>query len=271
MAQATIGFDDASGYERFMGRWSRAVAGRFLRWIEPARGAKWLDVGCGTGILTEAVLDLCEPASVIGIDPAAAQIEHASRGPAGSRATFRQADAMTLPFGARAFDITASALVINFIPNRLRALTEMVRVTKPGGSVAGYVWDFGQELSPSGPLRRAMRTLGAEVPTVPGTAYSTLDALRSLFADAGLDAIQSTTIDVTLAYPDLDDFWNAQTPGYSPTTKIINAMTDGERRRLKRAVLEVLQVGANDRIAYTACANVIRATVRRSGSPPRAN
>ena len=141
MAQATIGFSDASGYERFMGRWSRAVAGRFLRWIEPARGAKWLDVGCGTGILTEAVLDLCEPASVTGIDPAAAQIEHASRGPAGTRATFRQADAMTLPFGARAFDITASALVINFIPNRFQALAEMVRVTKPGGRVfvrAGY-------------------------------------------------------------------------------------------------------------------------------------
>jgi len=261
MAQATIGFSDASGYERFMGRWSRAVAGRFLRWLEPARGAKWLDVGCGTGILTEAVLDLCEPASVIGIDPAAAQIEHASRGPAGTRATFRQADAMALPFGARAFDITASALVINFIPNRSQALAEMVRVTKPGGLVAGYVWDFGQELSPSGPLRRAMRTLGAEVPAVPGTAHSNLEALRSLFANAGLHAVQSTTIDVTLAYSDLDDFWTAQTPGYSPTTKIINAMTDSERRRLKRAVLEALLVGANGRIDYTARANVIRATV----------
>jgi hypothetical protein len=113
--------------------------------------------------------------------------------------------------------------------------------------------------------------LGAGVPAVPGNAHSGLDALRSLFADAGLDAIQSTTIDVTLAYSDLDDFWIAQTPSYSPTTKIINAMTESERRRLKRAVLEVLQVGANGRIEYTACANVIRATVRRSGSSPRAN
>ena len=80
MASRRIDFADASAYERFMGRWSRAVAPHFLRWIEPPTGAGWLDVGCGTGILTEAVLDLCEPAFVIGIDPASAQIEQASSG-----------------------------------------------------------------------------------------------------------------------------------------------------------------------------------------------
>src|SRR5688500_20227711 len=121
MAESRIEFADAGAYERFMGRWSRAVAPHFLRWIKPPRRMKWLDVGCGTGILTEAVLDLCEPASVTGIDPAAAQIEHACKGPAGTRAKFQQADAMTLPFGARAFDITASALVIHFLPTRFQA------------------------------------------------------------------------------------------------------------------------------------------------------
>lgn len=261
MTQTRIDFADASGYERFMGRWSRAVAAHFLQWIGPPRGARWLDVGCGTGILTEALLDLCEPASVVGIDPSSAQIEQASRGPAGARAKFRQADAMNLPFPDGSFDIAASALVINFIPDPLRALREMLRVTAPGGMVAGYVWDFERNLSPSGPLRRAMRGSGAEVPAIPGTAHSGLQALRSLFLEAGMHSIQSTTVDVTLAYPDFEDFWEAQTPGYSPTTKIINSMTEGERRRLKRAVREALSAGPNGKIEYAARANAIRAAV----------
>ena len=261
MAQTRIDFADANGYERFMGRWSRAVAGHFLQWIKPPPRAKWLDVGCGTGILTEAVLDLCAPASVIGIDPSSAQIEQASRGPAGARAKFQQADALSLPFPERSFDIAASALVINFIPDPLPAVQEMRRVTAPGGTVAGYVWDFGRELSPSGPLRQAMRAFGAEVPAIPGTAHSSVQALQSLFAAARMASIQSTTFDVTLAYPGFEDFWNAQTPSYSPTTKIINAMTDGERQRLKRAVQAALPIGPNGKIEYAARANAIRGAV----------
>lgn len=259
MAQPRIEFSDASAYERFMGRWSRAVAPHFLRWLRPPRGAKWLDVGCGTGILTEALLDLCEPASVVGIDPAGAQIEQASRGPAGARAKFQQADAMNLPFPDGSVDIAASALVINFIPDPLRALEEMRRVTAPGGMVAGYVWDFTKELSPSGPLRQAMQAFGAEVPAIPGAAHSSLQALHSLFLRAGMKSIHSRTVDVTLAYLDFEDFWSAQTPGYSPATKIIDAMTEGERRRLKRAVREALPIGPNGKIEYAARANAIRA------------
>ena len=261
MAQTRIEFADASGYERFMGRWSRAVAAKFLRWIDPPPAARWLDAGCGTGILTEAVLDACAPAAVTGIDPAGAQIEQASRGPASARATFRQADAMKLPFPDRSFDVAASALVINFIPRPLVALGEMGRVTFPGGTVAGYVWDFQRDLSPSGPLRQAMRAFGADVPAIPGTEHSSLQALQSLFGRAELRSIRCTTLDVTLAYQDFEDFWQAQTPGYSPTTKIIDAMTENERRRLKRAAREALSVGPHGKIEYTARANAIRATV----------
>ena len=257
MAEARIDFTDPGGYERFMGRWSRAVAVHFLQWIEPRRRAKWLDVGCGTGILAETLLDSCDPASVTGVDPAAAQIEQASRGPAGSRAQFRQADAMGLPFPDDSFDITASALTLNFIPDPLKALGEMRRVTVAGGMVAGYVWDFERELSPSGPLRQAMKACGAKVPAIPGVAHSSAQALQSLFTRAGMLAIRSATFDVSLAYTDFDDFWKAQTPDYSPTTKIIDSMTEAERRRLKRAVRERFSIGPSGKIEYAARANAI--------------
>ena len=114
------------------------------------RGARWLDVGCGTGIFTELVLDTCSPAAVFAVDPAEAQIDHACRQPVAQRANFRVADALALPFPDATFDVVASALVINFIPDRPRALSEMRRVARAGGIVAGYVWDFAAELSPSG-------------------------------------------------------------------------------------------------------------------------
>ena len=263
MNEVRVDFADANAYERFMGRWSRAVAPQFLTWIGPGPRATWLDVGCGTGILAEALLDLCEPASVTGIDASPEQVAQASRGPAGPRASFRQADAMSLPFPDASFDIAVSALTLNFVSDPLRALQEMRRVTVPCGMIAAYVWDFGNELSPSGPLRRAMRAFGAEVPAIPGTAHSSLDALRSLFARTGLQSIGSRTVEVTLAYANFDDFWQAQTPGYQPTTRIINAMTEAERRRLKRTVQEALPIVPNGKIEYSARANAIRAMVAK--------
>ena len=167
---------------------------------------------------------------------------------------------MSLPFADGSFDIAASALVINFVPDPLTGVREMLRVTAPGGIVAGYVWDFERELSPSGPLRHAMQAFGAQVPAIPGTVHSSLRALQSLFLSAGMHAPEATAVDVTLAYRDFEDFWSAQTPAYSPTTKIINSMTEGERRRLKRAVRQALSFGPNGKIEYAARANAIRAT-----------
>jgi ubiquinone/menaquinone biosynthesis C-methylase UbiE len=166
-----------------------------------------------------------------------------------------------LPSPDASFDVVASALVINFVPARARAVAEMRRVARAGGLVAGYVWDFAEELSPSGPLRRAMRRFGVEVPGIPGAEASRIEALRTLFQAAGLERIETRTIDVCLAYADFNDFWQAQTPGYAPTTKIITAMKNSERRRLMHAVQSALPAGPNGSIEYCARANAIKARV----------
>jgi|SRR6185295_9467895 len=259
MAEAAFDFEDSTAYERFMGRWSRAVAPVFLGWLGAKRRAAWLDVGCGTGILAEALLDVCAPASVAAVDPAAAQLRAAARGPAAGRVAFQVADARELPFPDASFDVVASALVINFIPERALALAEMRRVARAGGQVAGYVWDFSEELSPSGPLRRAMRRFGIDVPAIPGTDDSRLEALRALFQGAGLERIETRTIDVCLAYSDFQDFWQAQTPGYAPTTKLIGAMKETDRMRLVRAVQDSLPCGPKGSIEYCARVNAIKA------------
>ncbi|MEO5701364.1 MAG: class I SAM-dependent methyltransferase [Casimicrobiaceae bacterium] len=264
MAELPIKFDDSAAYERAMGRWSRAVAPTFLQWLAPPAGARWLDVGCGAGVLTQTLLELSSPKTVVGIDPEVAQIAQASQGAAAGRATFQVADACRLPFADASFDMVAAALVLNFIPERSQAMAEMRRVTRGGGSVAAYVWDFAEELSPSGPLRRAMRRFGVDIPGIPGTTESRVDALRTLFEQTALEYIETRTIDVCLAYQDFKDFWHAQTPSYSPTTKIIAGMTETERTRLMRAVRAELPSGPGGDIQYFARANAVKARVPRS-------
>jgi ubiquinone/menaquinone biosynthesis C-methylase UbiE len=254
-----LSFDDSAAYERFIGTWGRAAGSLFLRWLDPAKRADWLDVGCGTGLFTELICKACSPASVVGIDPVAAQISYASRKPVAAHACFRTGDAQALPFQDASFDVVASALVINFIPDRLRALSEMWRVARPGGLVGGYVWDFQAELSPSGPFRVALRDLTQGVPALPGTEDSALSRLEWLFAQAGLIEIATTSFDVTVEFSDFDAFWMAQTPGYAPTTKIVGAMDDRQQRQLRDAINSRISSSADGSIRYPARANAVRA------------
>jgi len=256
-------FDDGAAYVRFMGRWSRAAGAVFLDWLAPPAGARWLDVGCGTGILTELILDGCSPAAVFAVDPAQAQIEHAGRQPVAQHANFGVGDAQALPFADSTFEVIASALVLNFIPDRQQALSEMRRVARPGGMVGGYVWDFAAELSPSWPLRLSMSQVGVHVSPVPGARDSSLAALHSMFGRAGFEAVDIRSIDVTVRFADFDDFWDAQTPSYSPMTKTIAAMTVSERARLIETARSTLSIGADGTIEYSARANAVKGCVPR--------
>ena len=268
MAEARPTFDDGAAYDEFMGRWSRAVGAVFLDWLAAPRKAAWLDVGCGTGAFTTLIVKTCAPARVAAVDPGAAQIEFARRQPVAKRADFRVADAQTLPFSDGTFDVVASALVINFIPDRARAVAQMRRVTRPYGTVGGYVWDFADDRSPSWPFNRALSALGIEPPQLPGTPESTLDGLAALFAGVGFDDIATRAIDGTCAFRDFDTFWRTQTPLMHPVGKLVAAMSEAGSRRPegRRAGAGASGPGRHDRLCRTrecgegAGAEVARAT-----------
>ena len=126
------------------------------------------------------------------------------------------------------------------------------------GVVAGYVWDFAAELSPSGPFRRGLRQAVADLPLLPGTEDSGLGALSLLFERGGLQEIATRTIEVKVSFSNFDAFWLAQTPSYSPTTKMIAEMKDGNRRSIE-AVRAGVPTSPSGEIEYLARANAIKA------------
>ncbi len=259
MTAAGDTFDDGAAYELFMGRWSRAVGAVFLDWLGVQPGAHWLDVGCGTGVLTELIVDTTTPASVFAVDPALSQIEYARRRlTKAPRVQFHSADAQALPFATGAIDVVASALVINFVPDRPGAVAEMRRVVRPGGLVAGYVWDFAADRSPSWPMRLALRAIGADDPPVPGTADSTLDMLRALFEAAGFERTAVRAIEVAQAFPDFNAFWRAQTPGYSRIGKTVAGLSDADLARMRDVARAALTAMGDGSIAYSARAHAVR-------------
>ncbi len=255
------GFDDSEAYEQFMGRWSRSIGAAFLAWLQPPIGADWLEVGCGTGIFTALIERSCAPATVIGIDPAQSQINHAGRRAETTKAVFRLGDAQDLPFDDASFDAIALPLVLNFIPDRARALSEIHRVARPGALIAACVWDFVAERSPSGPLRRAMRRIGIDVPPVPGTDASGLSTLAELFARERFNDVVTATIEVTVSFDSFDDFWSSQTPDRAPITRLIATLAPKDQDHLREMLRLELRPLACGGVEYSACANAIR--VRR--------
>ena len=250
-------FDDGEAYEQFMGRWSRELGKAFLKWLQPPEKAHWLDIGCGTGIFTHLISDTCAPASVIGVDPSESQISRARTRVAWTKTEFRLADAQELPLPDKAFDVVASALVMNFVADKARAMSEMRRVARPGGLIAACIWNFAAELSPSGPLRRAMRRIGMEAPPVPGTDTSGAAALADLFKNAGLTGLSSNSFEVVVSFRDFEDFWRSQTAHHAPTARLIDAIPRRDRQTLMEAVRDSLKpLGAG--VGYSAWAIAVR-------------
>ena len=129
-------------YDLYMGRWSRQIAPRFLDWLGAPDGLRWLEIGCGTGALSEAILAHCKPRNLIAIDPFEVFLAKARSKVENPRAEFRLGDAQDLPFETACQDVIVSALVLNFVPDMARALAEMKRVARPHGMIGFYVWDY---------------------------------------------------------------------------------------------------------------------------------
>jgi SAM-dependent methyltransferase len=255
-----ISFKDGAAYERYMGKWSQLAGETFLDWLAPKSGLRWLDVGCGNGAFTEMLAERCAPVSVQGIDPSEEQLAYARTRPLSRVAEFRQGDAMALPFHDDTFDAAVMPLVIFFVPDPARGVAEMARVVCAGGIVAAYAWDMAGGGFPYEALQAEMRGLGVAVPMPPSPEASGIDAMRELWAGAGLDEVETLEITVQRTFNDFDDYWETVLGGPSVGPSLA-AMASDDLALLKARMRTRMPADAAGRIAYSAWANAVKGSV----------
>ena len=253
----------ASGdlYERYVGRWSRLVARNFLAWLDAPADLDWLDVGCGTGALTATVGRTCAPTRLVGIDTSAGFLDLARQRLGPDDAEFRQADAQALPFADVAFDRTVSGLVLNFVPDPPRAAAEMARVTRSGGEVALYVWDYAGKMELMRYFWDAAAELdprGAEMDEGKRFPICRPEALRSLFAAVALAGVESRPIDVPTVFRDFDDYWAPFLGGQGPAPGYCLSLPEEGRAELRERLRTSLPTQPDGSIHLVARAWAVR-------------
>lgn len=258
-------WDAGESYDAYMGRWSRQIAPRFLDWLDAPKGLDWLEVGCGTGALAETIIAQCEPHSLIGVDPSEGFIATARANVVDDRAEFRVADAQELPLETASRDVVVSALVLNFIPDREKALAEMIRMVRPNGRIGFYVWDY-----PGGGIELMRAFWNAAMALDPAAhdltedgrfPFCTPEGLTDLAKAAGLDRVDYTAIEVPTIFTDFDDYWGPFTLGVGPAPAYCVNLEPDARERLKDRLMADLPRQPDGSIPLKARAWAVKAVV----------
>lgn len=237
-------------YESYVGRWSRQVAKEFLSWLDQPAGLRWLDVGCGTGALTSTILGTAKPAAVVSIDPSAGFLDYARQTVQDDRVRFEVRGAEDLP--DESFDVIVAGLVLNFVPDRIAALSRMREL---GQTVAVYVWDYAGEMQLMKYFWDAMIELrpedrehdeGARFP------FSTAEGLDKLFTDAGYADVTTRAIVVPTVFESFDDYWNPFLGGQGVAPAYLRSLDETAQVELRDEVRTRLPIAANGSISLTA-------------------
>jgi SAM-dependent methyltransferase len=254
-------FTDGDAYERLMGRWSRLAGETFLNWLDTPKDLRWLDVGCGNGAFTEELVARCAPATVMAIDPSDDQLAYARTRPGVKTADFCVGDAQKLSFADRSFDVAVMALVISFLPDPIKAVSEMARVVRPGGWVATYMWDILGGGVPVDPIYVAMESMGMTSVRPPYPADSRREAMQEFWEKAALDSIETRVIRIPVVYSDFDEFWDSNTVPIGPQGKLIDGMSANERDELRTRLRGRLPIASDGSVVYESFANAVKGRV----------
>lgn len=257
-------FADADAYERWVGRWSRRVAPDFLSALDTPKGAVWLDIGCGPGVVTEAINECCDPMRIAGLDPSLGLLSRATELVPSPTVTFVVADAQHMPFREGTFDAIVSGLVLNYVPNLPSATSEMRRVGRSGAVVGAYVWDYAGGME----MIRWFWDAAVELDTTARerdqrtqTTIARPDALENLFLQAGFADVNVWAIDIEIHFESFDDYWTPFLGGQGPAPSYVASLKYTERERLREHVRRRLPINSDDSIDLTARAWAVRGVV----------
>jgi SAM-dependent methyltransferase len=263
MTKPTDTWAIGAAYEPYVGRWSRLVAREFLAWVGAPQGGRWLDVGCGTGALSQTILELAAPVSVRGIDRSDGFVAYAREHVRDPRASFETGDAQALPVETAAFDAVVSGLMLNFVPKPERAAAELARAARPGGTVAVYVWDYAGKME----LIRyffdaaaALDPAAAELDEGPRFPLCQPGPLAALFEASGLADVETRPIEIATVFRDFDDYWQPFLGGQGPAPSYAVSLSEERQAALRERLRATLPTAADGSIPLVARAWAVRGT-----------
>jgi ubiquinone/menaquinone biosynthesis C-methylase UbiE len=200
-------------------------------------GQRVLDVGAGTGALSEQLAAVVGAGRVSAVDldsDALVVLRHRVPG-----VDARVARAETLPYADAEFDATLAQLVLTLVDDGPRAAAQMRRVTRPGGVVAACVWDFSAGMTVLRAFWDSASTVApraaAEHDQARTRPYATLTELERLWGDAGLRAVTTGALVASTRYRDFDDLWQPLTMTDGAPGLFLATLDDDQRARQGRA------------------------------------
>jgi len=255
-------FGNAKAYEVYMGRWSRLIGRQFVSWLAITPGQLWLDVGAGTGILTDLILQNAAPSKVVGIDTSADYIAFARERLQDARVELAVGDAGSLAYESQ-FDVTVAGLVLNFVPSAQQTINTMRQAARNGGIVGAYVWDYGGQMEmmrhfwdAAAAVDPASRKMDAGQRFV----IAKPDALRSAFDSAGLHAVDVTALDAQTRFEDFDDYWLPFLGAQGSVSNYLRGMSDSTRSALRDQLARQLPTAPDGSITLIARAWAVKGT-----------
>lgn len=228
----------ATAYDRFMGRYSQPLAVQFADLVGVRAGQSAVDVGCGPGALTAVLVERLGAGRVRAIDPSSSFVDAlADRLP---DVEVQTGVAEHLPYADDAFDLALAQLVVHFMKDAVAGLSEMVRVTRPGGVVAANVWDHAGGSGPLSMFWRAVRDVDPTVTGESGLAGVREGHLEELFVRAGLPSPKRTTLTVDASFDSFGDWWDPYTYGVGPAGEYVQRLDDDKRDQIRSRCEELL-------------------------------
>jgi len=248
-----------------MGRWSRKLAPKFVSWLQVPEGDHWLDVGCGTGALTDAICKYADPASVVGCDPSEPFVQYAREQISDQRCSFVIAEAGTLPTRPFGFGSVTSSLALNFLPQPEAAVEEMRDLAVSGGTVSACVWDYAGRMEY---LRHFWDVASSLDPNARGLDEGRRfpicqpEGLDQLFRSGGLLSVSYDPIDIATEFADFDEYWRPFLGGTGPAPSYVASLEKDRREAFASELDRALPRTPDGTIALIACAWAVRGTAR---------
>ena len=244
-----------------MGRWSNLVARKFLTWLAVYPGSSWLDVGCGTGSLTNLILETSQPKEIISIDSSGEFIFHAQQSIANPIVRFQVGMAQALELESNSVDAVVSGIMLNFVPQPETAIAEMIRVAKPGGTIGIFLWDYAEGME----MLRYFWDAAVEINSSAkeydeGIRFPLCKEgqLESLIKKSGLKQVEAIPIEEKTIFKNFDDYWMPFLGNVGPAPSYTMGLGEKARQNLKNKLRETLPIGEDGSISLMARAWAVK-------------